>query len=73
MSADRRGRLAGDPFGWRVTGTGTVRVTRGGREVLVIGGRDAARLIAKLERADAEAAQHLLARATGHYRHGNER
>ena len=73
MTRDTRGRLESDPFEWRATRDGGVRVSRGGREVTVIGGRDAQRLVAKLERASAEEAQHLLARATGHYRHGNER
>lgn len=72
MTQDARGRLESDPFVWRITRDGAVRVSRGGREVAVIGGREAAKLIAKLARASAEEAQHLLARATGHYRHGTE-
>jgi len=36
-------------------------------------GGDAARLIAALQRADDSQAQHLLARASGNYRRGNER
>lgn len=65
--------LAEDPFDYQVTKTGQVRVSRGGRVVVVVGGRDAARLAARLESADEVQAQHLLARATGNYRQGNER
>lgn len=65
--------LAEDPFDYQVTKSGQVRVSRGGRVVVVVGGRDAAALAAKLDRADDHQAQHLLARATGNYRRGNER
>jgi hypothetical protein len=65
--------LAADPYAWQVTAAGAVRVFRGGRLVATVGGRRAARLAAQLHDADDAAAQQLLARATGHYRHGNER
>lgn len=65
--------LADDPFDYQVTKSGQVRVSRGGREVVVVGGGDAAKLAAQLESADEVRAQHLLARATGNYRHGNEK
>jgi hypothetical protein len=41
--------------------------------VMTVGGGDAARLIVALQRADDSQAQHLLARASGNYRRGNER
>lgn len=76
--ATRSGMLAAmgledDPFDWRVTKNGQVHVSRGGRTVTIMRGAAASQLLAKLERADDEAAQHLLARATGNYKRGNER
>jgi hypothetical protein len=65
--------LAADPFAWRVTPEGKVFVSRGGRQIVVVGGTKGARLAAQLESASETAAQQLLARATGNYRHGNER
>ncbi|MRG61418.1 hypothetical protein GE115_16295 [Agromyces sp. CFH 90414] len=65
--------MAADPFDYRVTKQGGVIVSRGGRPVMTVGGRDAARLIAALQAADDEHAQHLLARASGNYRRGTER
>ena len=73
MADDARGKLIDDPFAWRITKDGRVFVSRAGTQVSVIAGRSAERLIEQLDRADENAAQHLLARATGHYRHGNER
>ncbi len=62
-----------DPFDWQVTKDGRVRVFRGGREVLVLGGARADKLVAELAAADDEGAQQLLARATGNYKRGNEK
>ena len=38
-----------------------------------VGGRDAGKLAAALQRADDLTTQHLLARITGNYKRGNER
>ncbi len=72
-ASDERGRLTADPFDYHVTKQGSVIVSRGGHPVMTVGGRDAARLVAGLQRADDSQVQHLLARASGNYRRGNER
>lgn len=64
--------LEDDPFSYDVTKSGLVRISRGGRVVVTVGGSRAARLIAELGRDD-ESDQQLLARVTGNYRRGNER
>jgi hypothetical protein len=65
--------LEDNPFDWRVTRDGQVLVSRGGRVVTTLRGAAAERLIGKLHGADEDEAQHLLARATGNYKRGNER
>ena len=65
--------LVDDPFDYQVTKSGLVRISRGGRVVVTVAGREADRLAAALERADERGAQLLLAKATGNYRRGNER
>ncbi|MDQ0895615.1 hypothetical protein [Agromyces ramosus] len=72
-ASDERDRLTADPFDYRVTKEGAVIVFRGGRPVMTVGGHDAARLVEALQLADDSQAQHLLARASGNYRRGNER
>jgi hypothetical protein len=68
--SDERGRLESDPFDARVTASGTVLISRGGRQVTILRGTAAARLASQLEAAaDEQAAQLLLAKATGHYKH----
>lgn len=71
---DARGALESEPFTWRVTKDGTVFVTHHGRAAATVRGPAAATLRTKLDAApDARARQLLLARVTGHYKHGNER
>ncbi|TDV40725.1 hypothetical protein [Actinophytocola oryzae] len=65
--------LDDDPFDWRATKDGQVLVSRGGRVVTTVRGGAAAKLLGRLRTADDHATQQLLARATGHYKHGNER
>ncbi len=65
--------LEDNPFDWRVTKDGQLLVSRGGQVVTTVRGAAAAKLLARLERAADDEAQHLLARATGNYKRGNER
>ncbi|HLT61230.1 MAG TPA: hypothetical protein VK020_08565 [Microlunatus sp.] len=64
--------LADDPFEYRVTKDDRVLVSRGGRQVTVVAGAAAAKLISRLG-VDDQQDQQLLARVTGNYRRGNER
>ncbi len=73
MPSHARGRLRSDPFGYRATKKGEVRIDRGGRTVATVRGAEADRLLAAIEAAEDDVAvQQLLARATGNYRRGNE-
>ena len=66
--------LEDDPFSVQHTKSGMLRISRGLRVVVTLGGERAERLAGALDAAENEdARQQLLARATGHYRHGNER
>lgn len=61
-----------DPFDYRITKSGMLLISRGGRMVMELGGKKAAALIPRLGR-NTENDQQLLARVTGNYRRGNER
>lgn len=60
-------------FEWSIRKNGELMISRLGREVTVVRGRRAERLVGRLAAASPEERQHLLARATGNYRRGNER
>lgn len=73
MPVDQRGALEDDPFDYRVTKDGRVLISRGNRQVVIVAGARAARLIAQLEAGDETERQLALARVTGNYKRGNER
>lgn len=73
MAEDARNRFAEDVFTHRVTRDGKVLIVWQGRTVTTVSGRAAERLVARLAVADRREVQHLLARATGHFKHGTER
>lgn len=73
MPGDARNRFEQDVFAHKVTKDGKVLIWAGGRLITTVAGNNATNLIARLGRADRREVQHLLARATGHYKHGNER
>ncbi|GAA4018169.1 hypothetical protein GCM10022631_33780 [Deinococcus rubellus] len=66
--------LADDPFNYQPTRDGLLRISRGAKVVMTLGGQRAGKLLGALQAAaNEDARQHLLARATGNYRRGNER
>jgi len=67
------GGLEDEPYAFRAAKDGTVRIAFRGRVVTTLGGTAAQRFLARAGGADAEALQQLMARATGHFKHGNER
>ena len=73
MARDARNRFDEDVFSYRVTRDGRVLISWKGRIVTTVAGQGASRLVAKLDGADRREVQHLLARATGNFKHGNER
>lgn len=70
---DKRGRLSGEPFSARATSDGKVFIRWHGKLVTTLRGAAAARFLKGLAGADAARAQLLMARVTGHFKHGNER
>lgn len=73
MPEDARHRFDEDVFTHRVTKDGKILISWEGRLVTTVAGKAAATLTARLEAADRREVQHLLARATGNFKHGNER
>lgn len=61
----------GDPQGFAFSRRGdTVVITRGGRRAATLRGEAAERFLRRVEQGDP---QHVMARATGNYKRGNER
>jgi hypothetical protein len=65
--------VADEQFSYRATGRGDVFVSWRGRDVTTLRGRAAARFLLHANGASDEQVQELLRRATGNFKHGNER
>ena len=70
---DARGKLAELPFSYRVRKSGEIQISWQGRVVTTIRGLAAEQFLARMDQASDDEAQHLMARATGNFKHGNER
>ena len=65
--------LASEPFSFATRPDGTIVILYGSAPVTLLRGKGAERFAARMESADAAAAQLLMARATGNLRRGSER
>ena len=62
-----------DLFSFRTTKEGKVFISWRGRQVTTLAGNRAQRFLSRTESASAGKQQLEMARATGHFKHGNER
>jgi hypothetical protein len=70
---DKRDRLSEEVFSYRAAKNGTVFISWQGRTVTTLRGAAAERFLAKIEGLEQKDAQLVMAKATGHFKHGNER
>jgi hypothetical protein len=70
---DRRGKLEEEPFLFRTTKDGKVFIQWNGKQVLILKGAAAEKFLAAVTDIDTQQAQLVMARVTGHFKHGNER
>ena len=66
-------RLEKDRFDFRETKNGLVQISYKGRTVTTLTGKEAQRFVAKISGRTSRECQLLMAKATGHFKHGNER
>jgi hypothetical protein len=65
-------RWRDEPFSYRAQKDGRVRIAYHGTVVTTLAGKEATRFLVMVD-ADPDAAQLLMAKATGNFKHGNER
>lgn len=70
---DKRGKLEKQPFTYQTTKDGKVFIHWHGRQIIILKGKIAEKFIASIEQAGSQQAQLLMARVTGHFKHGNEK
>jgi hypothetical protein len=65
--------LASMPFSYATRADGSIVISYRTAPVTILRGRSAERFATRVAGADATAAQQLMARVTGNFKHGNER
>jgi len=70
---DKRGILEDEVFAYRITKDRKVFISWHGKQVTTLGGRKAEEFIINIENANGKDAQLIMAKATGHFKHGNEK
>ena len=72
---DKRNRLGEEPFTYQITKKGTVMISYEGRQIKMVKGAEAERLIVRIMEVedDLTEVQLLLAKITGNFKRGNEK
>lgn len=70
---DQRGKLTEEVFTYRITKDKKVFISWHGKQVTTLSGRKAEDFMAEIADAQDKEAQLILAKATGHFKHGNEK
>ncbi|MEA4883278.1 MAG: hypothetical protein VB144_06420 [Clostridia bacterium] len=70
---DQRNRLAEEPFSYRVSKDRKVFIYWHGEQVVILSGKASERFLVRISEADARTAQLIMAKATGNFKHGNEK
>lgn len=70
---DKRNLLDEEVFTYRVNQENKVFIAWHGKQVTVLKGKDAQKFLSRIRGLDPKGAQLMMAKATGHFKHGNER
>lgn len=71
---DKRNRLNEEVFSYRVSKSNTVFIDYGGKGIKIVKGKEAERLIARIQQAETDKdVQLALAKITGNFKRGNEK
>ena len=70
---DKRGILEEDVFTYRITKDKKVFISWYRKQVTILCGRKAEAFISDIENVNGKDAQLIMAKATGHFKHGNEK
>ena len=73
VSQDKPNHLDKGIFDYRATKDGKVLITWYGKQVTILRGKSAQTFLARVDSVDQRSAQLVMAKVTGHFKHGNER
>lgn len=70
---DKRNRFDEDIFSYYASKDGKIFISWQGKQVTILRGKEAQKFLTKVADADRRTAQLVMAKATGNFKHGNER
>ena len=70
---DKRGILEDEIFAYKITKARKVFISWYGKQVTTLGDHKAEAFISDIKNANSKDAQLIMAKATGHFKHGNEK
>ncbi|MFC4411463.1 hypothetical protein ACFOZY_13630 [Chungangia koreensis] len=70
---DKRNRFDEEIFAYRITKDKKVFISFQGKHVTTLAGKASEKFLSKIQSADFKEAQLLMAKATGNFKHGNEK
>jgi hypothetical protein len=70
---DKRNRLDEEIFSYKVSKDNKVFIFWYEKQVTILMGKESEKFLARIEKADSKEAQLIMAKATGNFKHGNER
>lgn len=70
---DKRNRLDEEVFTYKVNKDNKVFIYWKGKQIMILKGGESEKFIRRIKEADNKEAQLLMAKATGNFKHGNER
>lgn len=70
---DKRHRLDEEPFSYNVSKDNKVFLSWHGKQVTILNEKDSKKFLERIENADLKETQLIMAKATGNFKHGNEK
>jgi hypothetical protein len=70
---DKRNKLDAEPFDYDITKANRVLLYWNGKLIKTLAGKQAQKFISQIEGVDVQAAQLIMAKATGNFKRGNEK
>ena len=70
---DKRNKFAEEVFTYRISKDHKVFISWQGKQITILSGKAAEKFVARIQDADFRGAQLIMAKATGNFKHGNER
>ena len=70
---DKRNKLDEEPFAYKVSKDNKILIYWHGKQVTILNEKESNKFLAQIKNADTKGIQLIMAKATGNFKHGNEK